>query len=247
MSLLDKALSKASLVFKEIVDPAESAFNSFVQKYITKQAGQLSTINKEVVDSAVRSAEDILGTKIIRVGNTSPTEDAALLLGALNKHKKGGMPIVYGHAEGLGENWRFIGEGQKVSEYVKKSLTEYSGDVCVVACDTLVKRNFSTLESVVMNARSGKIVEKTATKPSLVFKEVSTDSSSASSSFKLEDKSAEEFVFVRAPKVDLPRYSSATPFELHNNATGNAVTRRLPEQQQKPSTHINSRAMRYKG
>ena len=50
-----------------------------------------------------------------------------------------------------------------------------------------------------------------------------------------------------ARKVELPSVSSSLPFKLHNVATGNAVTRRLPKSNMRPSSPIRSRANRYRG
>jgi hypothetical protein len=48
-------------------------------------------------------------------------------------------------------------------------------------------------------------------------------------------------------RPELPRVSSGLPFSLHNIATGNAVTRRLPKLNIQHSSPIRSRAMRYRG
>lgn len=52
---------------------------------------------------------------------------------------------------------------------------------------------------------------------------------------------------VGAERVELPRVASSLPFKLHDVATGNAVTRRLPKLNTKPSSPIRSRANRYRG
>jgi len=51
----------------------------------------------------------------------------------------------------------------------------------------------------------------------------------------------------KASRTDIPRVSSGLPFSLHNNATGNAMTRRLPKLNLQHSSPIRSRAMRYRG
>jgi hypothetical protein len=50
-----------------------------------------------------------------------------------------------------------------------------------------------------------------------------------------------------AEKVELPSVASSLPFKLHDVATGNAVTRRLPKSNMRPSSPIRSRANRYRG
>ena len=50
-----------------------------------------------------------------------------------------------------------------------------------------------------------------------------------------------------AERVELPSVASSLPFKLHDVATGNAVTRRLPKSNMRPSSPIRSRANRYRG
>jgi hypothetical protein len=51
----------------------------------------------------------------------------------------------------------------------------------------------------------------------------------------------------KASRLEIPRVRSGLPFSLHNRATGNAVTRRMPKLNRAPSSPIRSRAIRYRG
>ena len=57
----------------------------------------------------------------------------------------------------------------------------------------------------------------------------------------------QSFNINRSRKVTMPSIPSGILFTLHNNATGNALTRRMPRVSLPNNFPVRSRAMRYRG